>query len=233
MKRAHANPLVFEIAETLFRILNQELFRSVAFFLNKYNQGTQPDFAEALSDLRTSTFPGQEGTFTVSDDVDKLVQNLNILYQQSDKNVGFFRGAILEKLAFRLLSQRCLPSECYSNQVILDEHGREATGQIDVGALSNNNYFIEGYECKTKAKGIYGLASEDCDNLRALVRVAHHESYNVHVGVISFDSDNLVKSRLKHYNAPRYIKAYGLDSIRDLRKLPHYITPDDDLGNIS
>jgi hypothetical protein len=71
--------------------------------------------------------------------------------------------------------------------------------------------------------------SEDCDNLKALVKAAHEERYYVHVGVISFDSDRFVKMRLEHYDAPSYIKAYGLDSIIDLRSLPHYIEPDDDI----
>jgi hypothetical protein len=73
--------------------------------------------------------------------------------------------------------------------------------------------------------------SEDCDNLKALVRVAHEEGYHVHVGIISFDSDRRVKRRLEHYNAPRYIKAYGLDSITDLSKSPRYIQPNGNIEN--
>jgi len=231
MIRAHSNTLVHEIVYTLLQAIDQELFRNVALFLNTYNQGSQQNFSEALSDLRTNTLPDEEGFFSAPAYLDTLVRNLEALYQHNENTLGFLRGAILEQLALRLISQRCLSSECFSNQLFLDKYGKEVTGQIDVGALSNNEYFVEGYECKIKAKGTYGLASKDCDNLKALVRVAHDESYYVHVGVISFDSDNFVKSRLEYFDAPPYIKAYGLDSIIDLLSLPQYIEPDDDIEN--
>ena len=82
---------------------------------------------------------------------------------------------------------------------------------------------MEGsHECKIKADGIM---SEDCDNLKALVRAARNEGYYVHVGITSFVADKLVKRRLEHFDAPLYITAYGLDSITRLRNLPHYIDP--------
>ena len=39
------------------------------------------------------------------------------------------------------------------------------------------------------------------------------------------------ENRLEYYNAPSYIKAYGLDSIIDLCSLPQYIEPNDDIEN--
>lgn len=128
-------------------------------------------------------------------------------------------------LTLQLVSQRHLANECLDNQCFLDMRGREVTGQIDVAVLSQDYRFVEGYECKIHADGTYGLASEDCDNLKALVRVASEEGCYVHVGVISFDSDKLVKKRLNHYDAPSYIKAYGLECIADLLSLPEYIKP--------
>ena len=232
INRALSNQYVHGIVEILLHVLDQEFFRDVALFLNTYNNRSVENFAESLNDLRTGAFPEAEGLFTVPGYVDELVRMLEALYQQyDDRYVGYLRGAILERLAFQLISQRCLSGECFSNQLFLDNRGRKVTGQIDVGALSNNEYFVEGYECKIKAKGTSGLASEDCDNLKALVRAAHEEAYNVHVGVISFDSDNFVESRLEYYNAPSYIKAYGLDSIIDLCSLPQYIEPNDDIEN--
>src|SRR5438445_329782 len=96
---AHSNSFVFEIVEILLYVIDQEFFRDVALFLNTYNHGSQPNLAEALSDLRTSTFPDEAGFFTKPAYVDKLVRNLEALYQYSDRTVGFLRGAILEKLS--------------------------------------------------------------------------------------------------------------------------------------
>jgi hypothetical protein len=231
MSRALSNQYVLGIVAILRRILDQEFFRDVALFLNTYNQRSQDNFAEALADLRTSfqIFPDEDGLFTVPSFVDELIHMLEALYQYDDRTVGFLRGAIVEQLTFQPVSQRYFSGECASNHRFLDMHGREVTGQIDVAALSHINYFAEGYECKIRARSTYGLMSEDCDNLKALARVAHDERYCVHVGVVAFDNDKLVRMRLLHFNAPPYIKAYGLNSIIDLRTLPQYIEPDDDL----
>lgn len=228
--RALSNPLVSQIVESLLQIVDQEFFRDIANFLNKYNQRSQEYFTEALNDLRTATFPDEEGLFPIPSYVDKLVSAIESLYQHNERNLGYLRGALVEKLAFRLVAQRCLSDECFSNQMFLDEHGKEVTGQIDVAVLSKE--FAEGYECKMRARGDSGLKSEDCDNLKALVNCALEEGYYVHVGVICFENDSLVRSRLKHWNAPSYIQAYGLDSIAGLLSLPEYIEPDDDIARI-
>jgi hypothetical protein len=60
---------------------------------------------------------------------------LEALYQYSDRTVGFLRGAIVEQLSLRLVSQRCLSGECLDNQRFLDMHSKEVTGQIDVTVL--------------------------------------------------------------------------------------------------
>ncbi len=158
--------------------------------------------------------------------MDTFIDRLKTLYQQNERTTGFLRGAIVEKLTGELVSQRCQPGECKSNQKFLDEHGREITGQIDVAVLSHNNSFAEGYECKIKADS---LMSEDCDNLIALARVAHSENYYVHVGVSAFVADRNIKNKLKHWNAPSYIQAYGLDNLITLRNMPDYLGLDDSI----
>lgn len=90
--------------------------------------------------------------------------------------------------------------------------------------LSHNNLFAEGYECKIKADG---LMSEDCDNLKALVRAAHREDYYFHVGVTAFVADRSIKDKLEHWDTPSYIAVYGLDSLTNLRTTPDYLEPDD------
>lgn len=200
-------------------------------FLNKYNRRSQTNFVDALNDLRTSfdPYPKEEFLFPVPAYVDELISALEALYQYDDITVGYLRGAIVEQLTLQLVSQRCLANECMSNHLFLDAYGREVTGQLDVVALSHNGFFAEGYECKIHAIGTYGLMSKDCDNLRALVRTAHNEGYNVNVGVISFDNDRLIQKRLKHFNAPSYILAYGLESMIDLKSIPEYIGPANDV----
>jgi len=228
MVNALSNQNVHDIVTTLLEVLNQESFRNIANFLVKFNQRSQTNFTEALEDLRESfqTYPDAQGLYPTSESVNTFIDRVVALYQQNEKTVRFLRGAIVEKLTGELVSQRCQPGECKSNQKFLDEHGREITGQIDVAVLSLNNLFAEGYECKIK---VDGLMSEDCDNLKALVRAAHREDYYVHVGVSSFVADRNIKDKLKHWNAPPYIQAYGLDSLITLRNMPDYLGPNDSI----
>ena len=151
------------------------------------------------------------------------------MYQHNNEFLGFLRGAVVEQLSLQLISQRCLSGECFSNQRFEDNYGKHITSQIDIAVLSDHDSgpFIEGYECKIKASGIQ---SEDCDNLRALVKATHDENSYVYVGVISFENDQFVKRRLDHFNAPSYINVYGLDSIKDLSNIPEYVTPDDNIN---
>ncbi|MHB8598601.1 MAG: hypothetical protein ACYDER_17525 [Ktedonobacteraceae bacterium] len=229
MIRALSNQYVLGIVAILLRILDQEVFRDVALFLSQYNQRTQLHFAETLRDFRTryEDFPDEEGLFTIPDYVEKLIDMLDALYQHDERTVGFFRGAIVEQLTYQLVSLRYPSNECFSNYRFLDGHHREVTGQIDVAVLSANGV-VEGYECKIKASGI---ASEDCDNLKSLVKAAHDEEYAVHVGVVSFENDRLVKARLEYFSAPSYIEIYGLDSIQYLCDEPRYIEPDEDIAD--
>lgn len=231
MTAALAHSHVREIVDTLFMVIDTKFFKDVALFLNTYNQRSQANFAESLEVLLSSfqVFPDENGLFTTPEYAEELLQMITALYEQDGRIVGFQRGAILELLTSRLVSSRYPAGECMSNQRFVDKHGRDITGQIDVAVLSNSRNCAEGYECKIKASGTPGLASEDCSNLRALVRAAHDEEYFVLVGVVSFDSNKIVERRLKHYDAPSYIKAYGLDSVMNLRNTPPFIEPGDDI----
>lgn len=230
MVNALSNQNVRDIVTMLLQIHNQESFRNFADFLVKFSKRTQVNFTEALEDLRISfqSYPDAQGLYLTPESVNAFIDRLKSLYQQNEKMLGFLRGAIVERLTGELISQRCYVGECQSNQKFLNERSREVTGQIDVAVLSHNSLFAEGYECKIKADG---LMSEDCDNLKALVRAARNENYYVHVGITSFVADRLVKRRLEYFDAPQYITAYGLDSITQLRNTPLYIDPDAPIDN--
>ncbi|HLJ33191.1 MAG TPA: hypothetical protein VKU38_06050 [Ktedonobacteraceae bacterium] len=230
MTKALSNQYVLGIVTILLQILDQEFFRDVALFLSQYNQRTQRYFAETLSEFRAryEDFPDEEGLLAVPDYIEKLIDMLEALYQHDDRTVGFLRGAIVEQLIYQMVLQRYSSDECFSNYRFLDSHNRNVTGQIDVAVLSHKDLVAEGYECKIKVSGI---ASEDCDNLKALVKVAHNEEYAVHVGIVSFENDRSVKAKLEYLAAPSYIETYGLDSIQYLRDEPQYIEPDEYIEN--
>ena len=230
MVNALSDQNVHGIVTILLQILQQESFRNFSNFLVKFNLRTQVNFMEAQEDLRLSfqVYPDAQGLYLTSESVNAFIDRIKTLYQQNEKMVSFLRGAIVERLTSELISYRCNPEECQSNQKFLDKHGREVTGQIDVAVLSHNKQFAEGYECKIKSEG---LMSEDCSNLKSLVQAAHQEEYYVHVGVIAFVPDKRIKSRLEFFDAPFYISVYGLDSISKLRNTPHYIGPDDPIVN--
>ena len=228
MIKALADQNVSSIVTMLLQILDEELFRNTTGFLAKFNQHTQPNFQEALEDLRISIqpYPDEQGLHITSEFVDALITKLNALYHRDATMVKFLRGAIVELLTIRLVSQHCSSGACHANKKFLNEQGRETTAQIDIAVLSRDDSYAEGYECKLKANG---LMSEDCDNLRALVFAAHKEGYLVHVAVVSFVADEIIHRRLRFLQAPSYITAYGLDSITKLRDIPDYVEPDDSI----
>ncbi len=225
MRKALSNQYVLEIVTILHEVVDKEFFRDVALFLRTYTSSSQKFLKNSLDDLRNSDFPDEDASFVSSDYVNKLINMLEALYQYDDKYLGFLRGAIVEKLAFRLISNRCIKGECFSNYYFEDMRGRRVTAQIDVAVLSRSiedTYFAEGYECKMSPEGV---KSEDCDNLWALIKTALDEEYYVHAGVVSFENDLYIERRLKYLEASRYIKGYGLDSLIELENLPEYIGP--------
>ncbi len=79
---------------------------------------------------------------------------------------------------------------------------------------------------KLKARG---LTSDDCIDLAYLIKAAQENDYLANVGVISFDSDNIVKRQLKHLQptfmhlpSAKGIKVYGLESIETLQNSPFW-----------
>ena len=99
MQDALRNPLVHVIVNILLQVIDETFFRRVALFLNMYTQRTQPGFKEKLQALRAyaKKYPDEKGLFAPPKYVDELLQTLDALYQQSDKIVGYRRGAIVER----------------------------------------------------------------------------------------------------------------------------------------
>ena len=219
MQAALSHPYVKTIVTTLLQLQDRNFFRLVTQFLKQNEQGNTTKFEQDLVFLRGyyRRKPNVEGLITTPPHVDILAQTLQDLYQQDERKVRYQRGAILELFVRNLICPRYKSSECAGNQRFIDERGRNITDQVDVAALSHEQRQIEGYECKIKAAGI---ESVDCTNLIALVQAAQERDYQVNVGIVSFDNDWLVKSRLKHFEVPSSVKPYGLDSIEVLRKNP-------------
>lgn len=219
MQEALAHPYVQTIVTILLQVQNQNLFRLIAQFLKQHDQPTSPRFAQNLEALNNyyQRHPNSQGVFSDSTDIGVLKQTLDDLYQQHEKKIRYQRGAIVELLVRNLVCPRYRPNECLGNQRFMDERGRAITDQVDVAALSHNQYYVEGYECKIKASGI---ASEDCTNLIALAKAAQERDYLANVGVVSFDNDWLVKNKIKYFDYVSYIRPYGLDSLATLQNTP-------------
>ena len=145
----------------------------------------------------------------------RLTQILNKLYQQSEQQVGYHRGAIVEALVRRLIHRRYGVGEfCLNNQRFVDDHGKAITvTEVDVAALSTIRSKVEGYECKISSSG---FDPYDSINLKDLADAAYERDYLVNVGFISLESDNLMKIRLQSRQLPEDIKLYGLDSVETL-----------------
>jgi len=219
MQDALRNPLVHVIVNILLQVIDETFFRRVALFLNMYTQRTQPGFKEKLQALRAyaKKYPDEKGLFAPPKYVDELLQTLDALYQQSDKIVGYRRGAIVELFATKQVCPRYKQSECMDNQSFSDEQSPYSSAQIDVAVHARSSQQIEGYTCKVKADTI---ASADCTNLTALADIAEKREYRVHIGAICFDRSELIQRRIAKFPLTRSIKAYGIDNISMLRKSP-------------
>jgi len=219
MQDALRHPHVYTIANILLQVIDENLFRYVALFLNTYSQRTHPRFTEDLQALRTyaKKYPNEEGLFTPPKYVDELLQTLDALYQQNDKIIGYRRGAIVELFATKLVCPRYKQGECLDNQSFHDEQSPYFSAQIDVAAHSRSSQKIEGYTCKVKADTI---ASADCTNLTALADIVEKREYHVHIGAVCFDRSALIQSRIAKFPLTRSIQAYGIDNISTLRKSP-------------
>ena len=219
MQDALRHPHVHIIANILMQVIDENFFRYAASFLNTYTQRTQPGFVEKLQALRSyaKKYPDEKGLFAPPKYVDELLQTLDALYRQSDKIVGYRRGAIVELFATKLVCPRYKQGECMDNQSFSDEQSPYSSAQIDVAVHSRDSQRIEGYTCKVKADTI---ASADCTNLTALADIAENQAYRVHIGAICFDRSELIQRRIAKFPLTRAIKAYGIDNISMLRKNP-------------
>jgi hypothetical protein len=61
---------------------------------------------------------------------------------------------------------------------------------------------------------------DDCIDLAYLAKKSEKESYQAHVGIISFDPDKMVERRLNRLDALQCIQVYGLESIKELKYSP-------------
>lgn len=214
IQRALAHRYVHTIASILLH--NYELLPPVSFLLRKYDRRTPTGLDEDLKSLciNQSTIT-DSGAVIIPPTVIELVQVLSSFYWQSDEDIRYQRGAILEVLVYKLVSPRYQSDECLGNQRFMDEHGRPITDQIDVAALSHSHRQLEGYECKLKVDGI---ESSDCTNLACLATASIERDYFFNVGMVSFDHQTYMRRKLQRLHPDPAIKLYGLD---DITKLAH------------
>ena len=212
--------LAHRYVHTLVSILLQDmaLLPPVSFLLRKYDRHTPATLEHDLENICTNQrIVAPSGAVTHPPIVAELVQILRNLYQQSDEDIRYQRGAILEHLVCKLVSPRYQPGECLGNQRFVDERGRAITDQVDVAALSHSPRQLEGYECKLKVNGI---ESSDCTNLACLAAAATEQDYRSHVAIVSLDHQLYMRNRLHHLQPDPAIKLYGLDTIPMLADTP-------------
>jgi hypothetical protein len=224
MMRAIRHPLVRAIADIMLSHKeDRTFFKLVALFLKDHDAKTAQSFVRKLNELRNfgQNRPDVEGNFAPLSYIDEIVTKLEVLYNQSQNEIQFQRGAIVELLAFNLVNQRYQNNECLGNQRFFYERISGCTDQIDVAVLSRRRQKIEAYTCKTKANSI---ESVDCNNLIALTKEALEQDYDIHIGAISFDNSRIIEQRLRRFSGTETIKAYGINNIRELETDPPFLS---------
>jgi len=217
VQRAIANSYVHIIVDILLDTSDRELLTLVARLLKKYTQRAQTGLEEALRSIRKNQRHFTQEGYTIPAHILALTDAIHQLYQQSESEIRFLRGAIVELLAFELVHPRYRPGECLSNQRFLDAQGRTVTDQVDVAALSHERHELEGYECKIKVDGI---ESSDCTSLSYLFDVSQNWDFRASVGIVTFDEDLQMKRKLERLNPASCIHLYGLDSVFTLQYTP-------------
>jgi len=184
--------------------------------LQKYDQRAQGGFQEELEALRRrhNSFDAG-GKPQTPPYISELVQVLHALYQQSNEDIRYQRGAIVELLAYEIVRPRYQPGECVSNYRFV--YGKYFSDQIDVAALSLTLRRIEGYECKLKVDSI---ENSNCTNLACLAEIAQQQDYHTHVGIISFDRSQTMKHKLQRFQPAMSIHLYGVDNLAELGRSP-------------
>jgi len=215
MRRALERPYVHFIVAIIAE--HPELLTIVASILKTFDCHAQVGLTTALDNIRLNqSRPGDNG-LTPPLYVSELIQILHSLYQQSDEEIRYQRGAILEVLLYMLVRSRYQSDECQSDYRFEDERGRYVTEQIDVAVLSQRKGWVEAYECKLKANGI---ESPHCTGLVYLVKVAEREGYQTNVGFVALEDERIILRRIGRLSSSTVLKAYGLNSIWLLRNSP-------------
>lgn len=218
MMRAHAHSYVKTIVSILMQ--DRKLLRPIAIFLQQCHSSNQPNFEEKLDALRLNqSRPNANGTVVPPDHVLTLIQTLHDFYKQSDTQVKYLRGAVVELLALKLICHRYdQPDEfCLTNQRFSENHRDITVQEVDVAALSVKRHKAEGYECKINANG---FEAYDSINLCDLVDAADDREYRVNVGFIAFENAHVMNAKLKKFHLPDCIELYSLDSLEGLQYLP-------------
>lgn len=223
MQDALTSPYVRKTVDGLLQVKGQSLFRLVALFLKNfdYSKSLASSFVMKLQVLKLNHTkrPDADGTFSLPSHAAELLSNVEALYKQSERQVNFQRGAIVELLASELVATRCSVHECYSNYRFLD--GRYSSDQVDVAVFSKSREQVEAYTCKLNCMN---LTSADCTNLTALADKARDLYYSIHIGAICFDHSSLIEQRIRDRLTDTGIsmrfKAYGLDNFLELERSP-------------
>jgi hypothetical protein len=225
MRAAHSHSYVLTIVDILMQ--DRNLLRPTAALLRKYHlldtENVKTRFEEDLKELRRNrSRPSVDNTVTPPDNVIKLTQTLHDLYHQSDQQkVRYHRGAIVEVLVRKLIAHRYGPNDfCLNSQHFVENYRNITVKEVDVAALSNIRYKLEGYECKVNPAG---FEPSDKMNLTCLIDAADEKQYRINVGFVSFESDKVMRIKLAKHEIPNFIELYGLDSVETLQNLSFLI----------
>jgi hypothetical protein len=94
---------------------------------------------------------------------------------------------------------------CANSRRFVDNKRREITIQeVDVAALCHTRFQAEAYECKVRSNK---LDRDDCNDLKALTEYSQEINYQINVGIISFDNDQLLNRHLLMLEASPHSKA--------------------------
>jgi hypothetical protein len=237
IQAALKNEHVQKIVDILLQVreIDKDFFDTIADFLQRCDGETPAKkVARRLQVLREYGFKrvdinGQRVLSSSSPSAfDELFFALESLYDAEKSIINYRRGAVVELLIYKLINSRCQYGECWSNQCLDDQLGRYRSQQVDVIALLERKYQIEGYSCKIN---IYSMKHVELTDIFYLSVEAKKMNYATHVGVVSFDHSSVIQQRLEDLSIPdtpymrvlyfpEEIAAYGLDNLSDLVESP-------------
>lgn len=215
--------------QTIARILTEHLdddatlLREVARVLRKY---TGEVFSETGFDRFNQQLTHIYNLYDPTPDyISQLLEALRNLYchpldrlfTNSEGQINSLRGAIVELLGIALIRPRYnqTSDECANSRKFLDQKNVKLTLQeVDIAAISYVRRQLECYECKLK---VLYFDNADRIDLEYVYNAARKEDYAARVEVISFDARSMVMRRLDDLKAADCIRAYGLDTLRELQ----------------